>query len=117
MNTSLAATEGPRPRTRLLQSVWARAALIVAAAEAVLIVVGVIPRWTALVAAAAVLLLYFLYGRKVSPPTLRQGLWAIAISQALVLFVPIALWVLGALVIVGLAVVAALVLAALVLDR
>jgi hypothetical protein len=91
--------------------------LILAAVEAVLILVGVIPRWTAVVVAVVVLAAYFLRGRSVSSPSTRQGLWAVALSQALVLFVPLILWMLGAIVIIGLAAVAAIVVAALLLDR
>jgi hypothetical protein len=117
VESSVASSGAPRQRRRLIESVWVRGALLIAAAEAVLVVVGVIPRWVAVVVAALVLAAYFLRGRSLSSPSIRQGFWAVAVSQALVLFVPLVLWILGAIVIVGLAAVAAIVLVVLLLDR
>jgi hypothetical protein len=111
-----AANEKPSPR-KLFESVWVRVALIVAVLEGVLIIVDVIPRWVAVVIAAVVIAGYFLWGRSVSQPSVRQGMWAVAMSQAIVLFVPIIGWIVGAAVIVVLAVVAALVVVALIIDR
>jgi hypothetical protein len=67
-------SQGQPGRRPLVQSLWARAALLIAAAEAVLVVVGLIPRWTAVAVAALVLAAYFLRGRNVSSPSARQGL-------------------------------------------
>jgi hypothetical protein len=111
-----AANEKPSPR-KLFESVWVRVALVVAVVEGILVAVDVIPRWVAVVIAAVVIVAYFLRGRSVTQPSVRQGLWAAAMSQAIVLFVPIIGWIVGAAVIVVLAVVAALVVVALVLDR
>lgn len=90
---------------------------MVAAIEAVLVAVGVIPRWASVVVAGLLITVYFVWGRTVSNPSVRQGIWAVALSQGIVLFVPIGLWAIGAAVIVLLAVVAALVVIALVVDR
>jgi uncharacterized membrane protein YphA (DoxX/SURF4 family) len=111
------ASEGKPAKRPLVESVWARAAIVIAVAEAVLVVVGVIPRWTAVVVAALVLAAYFYRGRKVSNPSTRQGFWAVAVSQALVLFVPLALWILGAVVIVIVAAAAVILLVVLLADR
>ena len=100
-----------------MQSVWVKTALVIAAAEGVLVIFGVIPRWTVVLAAAVVLAGYFLRGRSVTSPSVRQGLWAVALSQAVVLFVPLVLWIIGAVVTVVLVAVAAVVLALLILDR
>ncbi len=105
------------PRKGLFESVWFRGALVVAAIEAVLVAVGVIPRWASVVVAGLLITVYFVWGRTVSNPSVRQGIWAVALSQGIVLFVPIVLWAIGAAVIVLLAVVAALVVIALVVDR
>jgi hypothetical protein len=114
------AVEGPdrpgKPRS-LLKSTWVRAALLIAVVEAVLIVTGVVPRWVAVVVALAALAGYFVYGRNVGNASGRQAAWAVAVSQGLVLFVPLALWVLSAVAVVLLAVVAAVVLVVLLRDR
>lgn len=117
MGSSLVTDETPRPRRPLIQSVWARGAFAIAIAEGVLVVVGVIPRWTAVLVAGLVLAGYFLRGRTASSPSVRQGLWAVALSQAVVLFVPLVLWIIGALVVVALAALAAVVLVVLIMDR
>jgi hypothetical protein len=116
---SLAAAEPDRPdkRRSLLESTWVRAALLIATIEAVLIVTGVVPRWVAVAIALAVLAGYFVYARNVRNPSARQGVWAVAVSQGLVLFVPLTLWVLSAVAVVLLALVAAVVLVVLLRDR
>jgi hypothetical protein len=114
---SVASNQGARPKRGLIGSVWTRAALALAVIEGILIIVGVIPRWTAVLVAGVVLAVYFLGGRNATSPTGRQAIWAVALSQAVVLFVPLVLWILGAVVIVAVAAVAAIVLIALVLDR
>jgi len=105
------------PRKGLFESVWLRGALVVAVVEAVLVAVGVIPRIVAVVVAGLVIVAYFLWGRSVGRPAVRQTVWAVALSQAVVLFVPIVLWAIGATLIVLLAIVAALVVVALLVDR
>jgi hypothetical protein len=105
------------PRPGLLGSVWFRGGLGIAAAEAILIAVGTIPRWPAIGVAVALLLLYFIWGRTVRHATARQAIWAVAVSQALVLLVPIALWAIGAAVIVALAAIAAVLVVVLIVDR
>jgi hypothetical protein len=114
---SVASKDGEKPRRRLIESVWVRAALAVAVAEGALVVAGVVPRWTAVLVAGVILAGYFVRGRHVTSPQLRQGLWAVALSQAVVLFVPIVLWIIGAVVIVALAAVAAVLLVLLIMDR
>jgi hypothetical protein len=117
MERPLASGDKPRPRRRIVESPWARTGLLIAGVEAILVVVGIIPRWVAVVIAAVVLVAYFARGRQLGSPTVRQGVWALALSQALVLFVPLLLWVLGAIVVLAIAAVAAAVLVLVVLDR
>lgn len=117
MEPSLASGEKPRPRRRFIESNWTRAGLLIAGAEAVLVVVGVIPRWLVVVIAAIVLVFYFARGRRASSPSVRQSAWSIALSQALVLFVPLILWVIGAIAIVAIAAVAAAIVVLIILDR
>ena len=62
--------------------------MLVAFVEGILVVFDVIPRWVAIGIAVAVIAGYFLRGRQVKDPSGRQALWAITLSQAVVLLVP-----------------------------
>jgi hypothetical protein len=104
-------------RRQLIQSTWTKVALVVALVEAVLVGVGVVPRWVSVAIAVAVIAGWFLRGRELRPPSVRASAWAVAVSQALVLFVPLVLWILSAAVVVAVTVVAAIVLVLLVRDR
>jgi hypothetical protein len=114
---SVAMPRGESRRLGLMRSNWLRGAFLIAGAEAALIVVGLIPRWVAVGVAAAIVVGYFARGRSVPSQTARQAVWAITVSQALVLFVPLLLWVLSALVLLVLAAFAVILLVVLVLDR
>lgn len=117
MASSPSATHDKPSARKLFGSIWVRVALVVAVVEGLLVAFDVIPRWVAVVIAALVIVGYFFRGRSVTQPSLRQGLWAAAMSQAIVLFVPIVAWLLSAAVIVVLAIVAVLVVIALIIDR
>jgi hypothetical protein len=104
-------------RESWLQSTWTRAALVVAGVEAILIVFGVLPRWVAVGIALGLLVLYFTYGRKLGNPSARQASWAVALSQGLVLLVPLLLWIVNAALVVLLAVAAVAVVVLVARDR
>lgn len=114
--SSPATIEEPK-RGRLLQSIWFRGAMLVAFVEGILVVFDVIPRWVAIGIAVAAIGAYFLRGRQVKDPSVRQALWAITLSQAVVLLVPILGWVLSAAAIVIVAIIGVLVVVALIVDR
>jgi len=114
--SSPATTEKPE-RGKLFESIWFRGAMLVAFVEGLLVVFGVIPRWVAIGIAVAVIAGYFLRGRLVKDPSGRQALWAITLSQAVVLLVPILGWVLSAAAIVIVAIIGVLVVVALIVDR
>jgi hypothetical protein len=109
--------DGVERHPSLLRSTWTRAALVIAAVEAILIVVGVLPRWIALGIALGLVVVYFVYGRGLGNPSVRQGMWAVALSQGLVLLVPLALWIFNAVLVALLAIAAVVVLALIVVDR
>jgi len=117
MEKTVASGEKPGPRRRIIASPWTRIGLLIAGIEAILVLVGVIPRWAVVVIAVLALAAYFAWGRRAKSASVRQTWWSLALSQALVLFVPLVLWILGALVVVGIAAVAAVVLVVLILDR
>ena len=94
------------PLSQWLRERRLRVAMWVAVAEAILIVVDVIPVWAALLVAASVVAFYVLAGRSLPSPTAREVAGTAAMSQALVAFVPILLVVAAAAAVVVLAVVA-----------
>lgn len=102
---------------RWLRDHRTRIALLAAVVEGILVVVGVVPQWIALAAAAAVIVLYLVYGRRLRSDTGRQLAWTAALSQSLVVLIPLLLFVLTALAFVALAVIAIFALIALFADR
>jgi hypothetical protein len=117
IGVSTPATAKQPERKKLLESVWFRGAMLVAFVEGILVVFDVIPRWVAIGIAVAVIAGYFLRGRQVQDPAGRQALWAITLSQAVVLLVPILSWVVSAAAIVIVAIIGVLVVVALIVDR
>jgi hypothetical protein len=92
-------------------------ALGIAAVEAILVVVGVLPWWLVVAAAAGSVALYVWVGRDHSSPGVRAGTWLAAVSQLMVVLVPLGLLFVGVLAIVVVAILAAVALAVLLLDR
>jgi hypothetical protein len=90
-----------------------RIAFWIALIEAILLVVGAISRPLALVAAVAVIALYFWLGHQIRSATVREVAWIAAVSQALVALVPVLLILvttLALIVVAGIAVVALILL-------
>ena len=104
---------GTSPAGRWLREHRLRIALWIAVAEGVLIVVGVVPAWLALVGAAAVVAFYVLAGRALRTHSARELALVGAVSQALVALVPLLIVVAAALAIAVLVVVALVALVAL----
>ena len=102
---------------RWLRAQRVRVALAIALVEAVLVLVGVIPAWLALLVGAAIVAFYFFVGRGVRQETLRQASWTAALSQILVALVPVLVFFLGVLAVFGLVALAVLALVVLFADR
>ena len=87
-----------------------RIALWIAAIEGLLIVIGQINRWPAIIVAGAILVAYLIGGRSIRSDTGYQIMWIVAASQALVALVPLVWWfitrVFAILIVAALAVVA-----------
>jgi hypothetical protein len=66
-----------------------RIALWIAAIEGLLVVIGAIGKWPAIIVAGAFLVAYFLSYRSIRSEAGRQLSWIVAASQALVVLVPI----------------------------
>lgn len=91
--------------------------MAIAFVEGILVVFDVIPRWVAIGVAIVVIVAYFLRGRLVKDPSVRQAIWALTLSQAVVLLVPILSWILTAAAIAVVAIIGILVVVALIVDR
>jgi hypothetical protein len=85
--------------------------------EGILVLFDAIPWWTVLVLAVLAFALYIGTGRGHRNSAVREGTWIAAVSQLVVVLVPVLALVLTALAIVALVLVAVGVLALLLLDR
>jgi hypothetical protein len=92
-------------------------AVAIAIVEAILVLVGVLPWWLAVVAAVASVAVYVWVGRDHGSPVVREAAWVAAVSQLIVVLVPVAVVVVGVLALVALVLLAAGALAVLLLDR
>jgi hypothetical protein len=92
-------------------------ALVVAVVEAILVLTGVLPWWFAIALAAGAVALYVWVGREHPSPTVRGVSWVAAVSQLIVVLVPVGVVVVGVLALVLVVVLAAVALAVLLLDR
>ena len=92
-------------------------ALGIAAVEAVLVVAGILPWWLVVAAATGSVAFYIWVGRDHAAPGLRAAAWLAAVSQLIVVLVPVGIVFIGLLAIVLVALLAVAVLAALLLDR
>ena len=91
--------------------------LAIAALEGVLVLVGVIPWWLAVVFAVAALAVYAAWGREHASADVRVVTWTAAVSQLLVVLVPVLAGALVVLAAVAVVLLAGVVLAAILLDR
>jgi hypothetical protein len=110
---TLVVEHGTSRTGRWLRERRLRFALWIAVTEGILIVLRVISVPIAIVAALAVVVLYFSAGRRLTSDTASQISWIAAVSQALVMLVPIfliVLWSVALIVVVILAIVALVVL-------
>jgi hypothetical protein len=106
---------GETSLARSLRRQRLRIALAIAVVEGILVITDVIPWWLVLALATAGLALYVGVGRDSSNGDVRNITWIVAVSQLVVVLVPIAVVVVGALaivVVVGFAIVALLALLA-----
>ena len=117
MTNSLTIIEHGETRSmRFLRRQRLQIALVVAAIEGILVLAGSIPWWAVVVAAAAALGLHA-WTRATRVQSVRQLTWIAAVSQLVVVLVPIAAAILTALAIVLLALIAVVALGALLRDR
>jgi hypothetical protein len=108
---------GERRLTRRLRTNRVRLALATAALEAILVLAGVIPWWLVVLFALVALAAYAAWGREHRSPDVRFATWTAAVSQLVVVVVPLLAAALVVLAIVAVVALAAVALAALLLDR
>lgn len=108
---------GESRSSRRLRRSRLRIALAVAALEGILVLAGAIPWWAVLVLAAGGLAVHAAVGREHANATVRSVTWIVAVSQLLVVLVPVATAILVALAVVVLVLFVVAALAALLLDR
>jgi hypothetical protein len=94
-----------------------RFALWIAVLEGVLLLVHVIPRWPAILLAAVVILSYLTVGRKTRNDIGYELSWVAAASQAMVILIPVLLFIVGTIALVAVAILAAVALFVLFTDR
>lgn len=92
-------------------------ALAIAVVEGVLVLVGAIPWWFVVLLALGAVATYVGFGREHRKAEVRVITWTAAVSQLIVVLVPVLAGALVVLAAVGVVLVAAIVLAALLLDR
>lgn len=115
--SNLILEQGDTPFSRRLRRHRAQIALVIALLEAILVVAGVLPWWVVAATAAIAVAAYVWFGRGHSSPVVRGITWVVAVSQLVVVLVPVGLVVAGVLAIVILVVIAVVALAVLLLDR
>lgn len=113
----LVVEHGSSQRGRWLRRYRARLALWVAIAEGVLVILGVIATWTALLVAGGLLLFYVLAGRNLPVDAARQLSWIAAVSQLFVALLPLLVALVTIAAVVALVVLAVIALALLAVDR
>src|ERR671935_855362 len=108
---------GSTPLGRWLRARRLRIAAWIAVGEGVLVLIHALPRLLAIVLAAAIILFYFAFGRQLRPDSLRQVSWIGAMSQALVILVPVLAALIWGVALLALAVLAVVALFVLLQDR
>jgi hypothetical protein len=108
---------GSTPLGRWLRARRLRFAAWIALVEGLLVLIHVLPRIPAIILAAAIIVFYFGFGRQVHADSLRQVSWIAAMSQALVILVPVLAVLIWGVAVLALAVLAVVALFVLLQDR
>jgi hypothetical protein len=108
---------GSAPESGRLHNGRLKVALLLAAVEGLLVAVGVLEAWIAIVLAILALVVYFGWARERQQATMRDAAWVVAVWQAIVLLVPVLVVIVGTLALVAVGAIAVLALVALFADR
>jgi hypothetical protein len=98
------------PTARWLRERRVSIAIGIAIAEGVLIVAGELSKALALVVAIAVVVLYFTLADRLRAGTAHELAWIAAVSQAIVMLVPVLVILIGTLALIGIAILGVLAL-------
>jgi hypothetical protein len=98
------------PTTRWLRERRVSVAIAIAIAEGILIVAGELSKALALVVAIAVVVLYFTLADRLRAGLAREIAWIAAVSQAIVMLVPVLVILIGTLTLIAIAVIGVLAL-------
>jgi hypothetical protein len=101
---------GQGPTTRWLRERRVSVAIAIAIAEGILIVAGELSKALALVVAIAVVVLYFTVADRLRAGLAREIAWIAAVSQAIVMLVPVLVILIGTLTLIAIAVIGVLAL-------
>ena len=93
------------PTARWLHERRVSVAIAIAIAEGVLIVAGELSKALALVVAIGVVVLYFTLADRLRPAIGREIAWIAAVSQAIVMLVPVLVILIGTLTLIAIAVI------------
>jgi hypothetical protein len=102
---------------RWLREYRIKIAIWIAVAEGLLVLVGAIPKLAAIVIALLIVVVYFSFARRTTWDTGHQVAWIAAVSQAIVLLVPVLAIIVGTLALVAVGVIAVVALVLLFSDR
>jgi hypothetical protein len=108
---------GSSSLSRWLRARRLKIALWIAAVEGLLVVLHAIPKFAALAIAAVLILVYFAFGREVRSDAARQVSWIAAVSQALMVLVPVLVILIGGLAFLAVGALAVFALIVLLGDR
>jgi len=103
--------------SRRLRRRRAQIAVGIAAVEGVLVLVGVVSWWAVVAAATVSVAAYVGAGRWQLSPGVRTATWLAAVSQLVVVLVPVGIALVGLLALAGLVVIAVVALTVILLDR
>ena len=117
MSSHVLIENGESRVVRRLRQNRVRFALAIAALEGILVLVGAIEWWVVVLLALVALGVYAGWGREHRSPDVRFATWTAAVSQLVVVLVPLLAGVLIALAVVAVIALTAVALAALLLDR
>jgi hypothetical protein len=108
---------GSTPLGRWLRARRLRIAAWVALIEGLLVLIHAVPRIPAIILAAVIIVFYFGFARQLRVDSLRQVSWIAAMSQALVILVPVLAVLIWGVAVLALAVLAVVALFVLLQDR
>jgi hypothetical protein len=117
MSSHVLIENGESRLARRLRQNRVRLALAIAALEGILVLAGAVEWWLVVLLALAALGIYAAWGREHPNAEVRVATWTAAVSQLLVVVVPVLAGAVVVLAVVAVVVLAVLALAALLLER